>query len=152
MADSILELRKLGINSKKELEDYIKNNFVKRPNLLDEIKEMDKQLLKLDKIIEAAHTVNKYKKVYDAYVKDKKNPIFKNDYSKEIVDYKKALPLLKNNYSKMPNTEVLCRELKKLQEKKNTLYMEYSSINNLNYKLQLLKNNYNKYINKDLEL
>ena len=127
MADSILELRKLGINSKKELEDYIKNNFVKRPNLLDEIKEMDKQLLKLDKIIEAAHTVNKYKKVYDAYVKDKKNPIFKNDYSKEIVDYKKALSLLKNNYSKMPNTEVLCRELEKLQEKKNTLMQGYSS-------------------------
>lgn len=41
MADSILELRKLGINSKKELEDYIKNSFVKRQELLDEMKEID---------------------------------------------------------------------------------------------------------------
>lgn len=35
MAYSILELRKLGINSKKELESYIKNSFVKRQDLLD---------------------------------------------------------------------------------------------------------------------
>lgn len=62
------------------------------------------------------------------------------------------MKLLKENYSKMPNTEILFTELEKLQEKKNTLYAEYSSINNLNYKLQLLKNNYDKYMNKDLEL
>lgn len=152
MADSILELRKLCINSKKELEDYIKDSFKNRQNLLDEMKEIDSKLVHLDKMVEAAHTVNKYKKVYDAYVKDKKNPIFKTDYSKEITEYKKALALLKRNYSKMPNTEILCKELEKLQEKKNTLYAEYSSVNDLNHKLQLLKNNYDKYMNKDLEL
>ena len=152
MANSILELRKLGINSKKELEIFIKDNFIIRQNLLDDMKEIDKKVGYLDKMIEATHTVNKYKKVYDAYVKDKKNPIFKIDYSKEIHEYKKALELLKNNYSKMPNTEILFNELEKLQEKKNTLYAEYSSINDLNYKLQLLKNNYDKYMNKELEL
>lgn len=149
MADSILELRKLGINSKKELEIFIKDNFMIRQNLLDDMKEIDKQVGYLDKMIEAAHIVNKYKKVYDAYLKDKKNPIFKTDYSKEITEYKKALALLKDNYSKMPNTEILYKELEKLKEKKNTLYAEYSSINDLNYKLQLLKNNYDKYMNKD---
>lgn len=152
MADSILELRKLGFNSKKELEDYIKNSFVKRQELLDEIKDIYTKLVHLDKIVESAHTVNKYKKVYNAYIKDKKNPIFKTDYSKEISEYKNAMALLKNNYSKMPNTETLYNELEKLQEKKNTLYAEYSSINDLNYKLHLLKNNYDKYMNKDLEL
>lgn len=150
MANSILELRKLGINSKKELENYIKDSFKKRQNLLDEMKEIDTRLFHLDKMVEAAHTVNKYKKIYDAYLKDKQNPIFKTDYAKEIDEYKKALALLKDNYSKMPNTEVLYKELEKLQEKKNTLYAEYSSINDLNYKLQLLKNNYDKYMNKDL--
>lgn len=152
MANSILELRKLGINSKKELENYMKNNFVKRQEILDGMKEIDKKVVHLDKIVEATYTINKYKKVYDAYVKDKKNPIFKNNYSKEIHEYKKSLALLKSNYSKMPNTKILCKELEKLQEKKNTLYVEYSSINDLNYKLQLLKNNYDKYMNKDLEL
>lgn len=72
--------------------------------LLDEMKYINTKLVQLDKMIEAAHIVNKYKKVYDAYVKDKKNPIFKTDYSKEIYEYKKALALLKSNYSKMPNT------------------------------------------------
>lgn len=151
MADSILELRKIGINSKKELENFIKDNFKMRQNLLDEMKEIDTKLVHLDKMIVAAHIVNKNKKVHNAYLKDKKNPIFKTDYAKEIDEYKKALKLLKNNYSKMPNTEILYRELEQLQEKKNTLYAEYSSINDLNYKLQLLKNNYDKYMNKDLE-
>lgn len=151
MADSILELRKLGINSKKELENYIKDSFINRQNLLDEMKEIDTRLVHLDKMIEATHTVNKYKKVYAAYVRDKQNPIFKTNYSKEISEYKKALDLLKNNYTKMPNTELLFKKLEKLQEKKNTLYAEYSLINDLNYRLQLLKNNYDKYMNKDLE-
>jgi len=62
------------------------------------------------------------------------------------------LKFLKENYTKILNTEILCVELEKLQEKKNTLYVDYSSINDLNYKLQLLKNNYDKYMNKDLEL
>ncbi|HFI0050333.1 TPA: hypothetical protein ACGOVU_001419 [Streptococcus suis] len=100
------------------MENFIKDSFVKRQVLLDEMKEIDTKLVHLDKIVEAAHTVNKYKKVYYAYVKDKKNPIFKTDYSKEISDYKKALELLKNNYSKMPNTEILFKELEKLQEKR----------------------------------
>lgn len=152
MAESVLELRKLGINSKTELDEYIKNSFVKRQNLLDEMKKIDKKLTHLDKIFEATNTVNKYKKVYDAYIKDKHNPIFKNDYEREISEYKKAISLLKKNYIKMPNTEILFKELQKLQEKKNTLYEEYSSVNDLNYKLQLLKNNYDKYMNKDLEL
>lgn len=151
MANSILELRKLGINSKKELENYIKDSFKKRQNLLDEMKEIYTRLVHLDKMIEAVHTVNKYKKIYDAYLKDKQNPIFKTDYAKEISEYKMELTLLKDNYSKMPNTEVLYKELEKLQEKKNTLYIEYSSINDLNYKLQLLKNNYDKYMNKEME-
>ncbi|MBS4750426.1 relaxase/mobilization nuclease domain-containing protein [Carnobacteriaceae bacterium zg-ZUI78] len=152
MADSIISLRKLGINSKKELDEYIKNNFEKRQNLLDEMKIIDKELTQLDKIVEASHKVYQYKKIYDAYKKDMRNPIFKNDYSNEIKEYKNALKLLKNNYDKMPNTETLCKELEALQEKKNTLYAEYSSINDLNYKLQLLKNNYDKYMNKNLEL
>ena len=46
----------------------------------------------------------------------------------------------------------VCKELEKFQEKKNTLYAEYSSVNDINYKLQLLKNNYDKYMKKDLEL
>ncbi|WP_430623033.1 hypothetical protein [Histophilus somni] len=110
------------------------------------MKEIDSKLIKLDRIVEATHTVTKYKKVYDVYVKDKKNPIFKESYSKEISDYKNSLKFLKENYSKMPNTEILCTELEKFQEKKNTLYAEYSSINDLNYKLQLLKKNYDKYM------
>lgn len=118
MADSILELRKIGINSKKELEDYIKNSFIKRQELIDGMKEIDTKLAHLDKMIEAAHIVNKNKKVYDAFLKDKQNPIFKTDYANEIDEYKKALKLLKDNYSKMPNTEILFNELEKLQEKK----------------------------------
>lgn len=62
MADSILKLRKLGINSKKELENYIKDSFIKRQELLDEMKEIDTKLVQIDKIVEAAHTINKYKK------------------------------------------------------------------------------------------
>lgn len=118
MDDSILELRKLGINNKKELEEYIKNSFIKRQNLLDEMKEIDSKLIKLDRIVEVTHIVHKNKKIYDAYRKDKKNPMFKTDHAKEINEYKKALALLKSNYTKMPNTELLFKELEKLQEKR----------------------------------
>ncbi|NQJ70726.1 hypothetical protein HO542_05105 [Streptococcus suis] len=111
------------------MENFIKDSFVKRQVLLDEMKEIDTKLVHLDKIVEAAHTVNKYKKVYYAYVKDKKNPIFKTDYSKEISDYKKALELLKNNYSKMPNTEILFKELEKLQEKRTPFWSVQLGIN-----------------------
>lgn len=62
MDDSILELRKIGINSKKELDAYIKNSFIKRQEILDNMKYIDSKLSHLDKMIVAAHIVNKNKK------------------------------------------------------------------------------------------
>lgn len=145
MASSISMLRKLGINTKDQLENHIKKQMKDRQKLLNEMKILDKKIDKLSQTMEDVNAVNKHRKVYLAYMKDPKNPVF-DDYKNEIKAYSKALEKLKKDYNKMPTTKDILKELEKVQEKKNTLFKEYSSVSNSSIELVNIKNNYEKYI------
>lgn len=151
MASSISRLRKLGINTKEQLDNYIKKQMEHRQNLLDEIKIHDKEIDKLSHNMEDINTVNKYRKLYLSYKKDPTNPIF-NEYKKELKSYQKSLDNLQKDYRQMPTTRDILVELEKVQEKKNTLYKECSSVSDSSFELVNIKNNYDKYIKKDISL
>lgn len=150
MASSISMLRKLGINTKEQLKNHIKKQMEDRQRLLDEMKVLDKNIETLSQTMEDVNTVNKYRKVYLAYKKDPKNPIIK-DYKNEVKAYSKALDNLKKDYDKIPTTKDILEELEKVQEKKNTLFKEYSSVSNASFDLVNIKNNYEKYMCKEIE-
>lgn len=151
MASSISRLRKLGINTKEQLENYIKKQMEHRQNLLDKIKIHDKEIDKLSHNMEDINTVNKYRKLYLSYKNDPKNKDFK-DYQPQLTAYKKALENLKKEYETFPSSKDILERLEQIEEKKENIYKEYSAINTQNSELNLIKNNYEKYINKNKDL
>lgn len=46
----------------------------------------------------------------------------------------------------------MLKDLEKIEEKKENIYKEYSAINTQNSELNLINNNYEKYINKNKDL
>lgn len=83
-----------------------------RQKILDDMKVLDKNIYKLSQTMEDVNTVNKYRKVYLAYIKDTKNPIFDN-YKNELKAYTKALKKLKKDYDKMPMTKDILEKFEK---------------------------------------
>lgn len=60
MAESVVFIREHGINSVKQLDEYIKKSAEERQNLQDKIKEIDKDIQLLSDTMEQVHTVKKY--------------------------------------------------------------------------------------------
>ena len=67
MAESVVFIREHGINSVKQLDEYIKKSAEERQNLQDKIKEIDKDMQLLSNTMEQVHTVKKYRSYYKEY-------------------------------------------------------------------------------------
>ncbi len=76
---------------------------------------------------------------------------FAEEYYSELSVYKIAAKEILENYKKLPNTKEILSNLDKLQEKKNTLMQEYSSIKSYMTKLYKIKRNYKTYIGINIE-
>ena len=59
MAESVVFIREYGINSIKQLDEYIRRNAKERQNLQDKIKEIDKAMQLLSDTMKQVHTVKK---------------------------------------------------------------------------------------------
>lgn len=84
----------------------------------------------------------------------KKNPEdtqFADEYYSELFVYKIAAKEILENYNNLPNTKEILSKLDKLQEKKNILMQEYSSIKSNMTKLYKIKRNYKTYIGINIE-
>ena len=59
MAESVVFIREHGINSVKQLDEYIRKSAEERQNLQDKIKEIDKDMQLLSDTMEQVHTVKR---------------------------------------------------------------------------------------------
>ena len=151
MAESVIFLRKQGIKSVKQLDEYIQKAADERQNLQDKIKVIDKEMQELSAIMEQVHTVKKYRQYYKEYKANPSDKAFFEEYKVQITLYENALSELKKSYSKLPNSRDILSELDKLQEKKNTLMQEYSSSKSIMNELYKIRKNYGIYMGKEME-
>ena len=151
MAESVIFLRKQGIKSVKQLDEYIQKAADERQNLQDKIKPIDKKMQELSTTMEQVHTVKKYRACYKDYKANPSDKAFFEEYKAQITIYENAHSELKKSYSKLPNSKDILAVLDKLQEKKNTLMQEYSSSKSDMDELYKIRKNYGIYMGKDME-
>ena len=151
MAESVLFIREHGINSVKQLDEYIRKSAEERQALQDKIKEIDKDMQLLSDTMEQVHTVKEYRAYYKEY---KENPSYKaffEEHKAEITRYEMDLSKLKKSYSRLPDSKNILDKLDKFQEKKNTLMREYSSTKSTMADLYQIRKNYGIYMDKEIE-
>ena len=151
MAESVIFIREHGINSVKQLDEYIQKSAKERQSLQDKIKEIDKDMQLLSDTREQVHTVKKYRAYYKEYKVNPSDKAFFEEHKAEIAHYETALAKLKKFYLKLPNSKDILDKLDKLQEKKNALMQEYSSTKSTMDELYQIRKNYGIYMGKDME-
>lgn len=151
MAESVIFIRKHGINSVNQLDEYIRKSAEERQNLQDKIKVIDIEIQKLSATMDQVHTVKKYRAYYKEYKANPSDKAFFEEYKAHITLYENSLSELKKSYSKLPNSKDILAELDKLQEKKNTLMQEYSSSKSTMDELYQIRKNYGIYMDKEME-
>ena len=150
-ANTVLLMREKGFKSISQLDEYIKESALKRQNLQDKIKVIDKKISVLSNTMEQVHTVKSYRQIYLEYKKDPSDKAFFEEHKSKITFYENALSDLKKSYSKLPNSKDILKELDSLHEKKNTLMQEYSSSKSDMKELYQIRKNYEKYMGKEME-
>ena len=150
IAESVIFLRKQGIKSVKQLDEYIQKAADERQNLQDKIKVIDKEMQELSATMERVYAVIKYRKYYKEYKADPSDKSFFEEYKAQITLYENALSELKKSYSKLPNSRDILSELDNLQEKKNTLMQEYYSSKSDMDELYKICKNYGTYMGKEM--
>ena len=151
MAESVIFIRKYGIKSVKQLDDYIRKASDEKQDLQDKVKAIDKEIQMLSTTMEKVHTVKKYMTCYKEYKANPSDKAFFEEYKAQITLYENALSELKKSYSKLPNSKDILAELDKLQEKKNILMQEYSSSKSAMDELYKIRKNYGIYMGKEME-
>ncbi len=151
MSQSVLFMREKGFKSLKELDKFIQDSADKRQDLQDKIKVIDKEMEQLSDTMEQIHIVSKYREHYKHHKNNPDDTHFSNEYSAELTLYKTAANEILKTYEKLPKSKDILAKLDELQEKKNTLMDEYSSIKTDMDELYQIAKNYETYMNKEIE-
>ena len=150
-ANTVVLMREKGFKSISQLDEYVKKSALKRQDLQDQIKVIDKKISAISNTMEQVHTVKSYRQIYLEYKKDPSDKAFFEEHKSEITLYENALSDLKKSYSKLPNSKYILKELDSLHEKKNTLMQEYSSAKSDMKEMYKIRKNYEKYMGRDME-
>lgn len=102
MAESVVFIREHGINSVKQLDEYIQKSADERQILQDKIKIIDKEMQKLSATMEQVYTVKKYKSCYKEYKANPSDKAFFEEYKAQITLYENALSELKKKLFQAP--------------------------------------------------
>ena len=121
MADSIIKLRKQGINSITQLDDLIKKSADDRQDLLHKIKNIETKMKSLSQDMENINTINNYREIYKYHKRNPEDEQFAEEYYSELSVYKIATKEILENYKKLPKTKEILSKLDKLQEKRTPL-------------------------------
>lgn len=151
ITDTILEMKKMGITTKAELEKRIEKAYEDRQNILTKIKEIEKRQSMLDTAIEDVNTVLKYKIIANYLNKNPNDKDFNREYEKEIKLYNNSLKKLKKNFNKLPDTKALYDERMSLEKELKPLIDGLKEADELSKKLYNLNKNFDTYEVKGLE-
>lgn len=108
-ANTVVLMREKGFKSISQLDEYIKKSALKRQDLQDQIKVIDKKISAISNTMEQVHTVKSYRQIYLEYKKDPSDKAFFEEHKSEITLYENALSDLKKSYSKLPNSKYILK-------------------------------------------
>ena len=148
MSESVVFIREYGINSVKQLDEYIKKIAEERQSLQDRIKEIDKDIPLLSDTMEQVHTVKKYRAYYKEYKENTSDKAFFEEHKTEIKRYETDLTKLKKFYSKLPDSKDVLDKLDKLKEYPNARVFFYQSTMD---ELYQVRKNYGIYMGKEMK-
>ncbi len=151
ISDTVLLMRKKGLNSKIELDNYIRKTTDKIQDLLNEIKIIEAEIIKLSNTMENVNIINKYNQLAKFSKLKPNDKLFKSEYKNELNLYNTTFKNLRKTYNTIPNTKDILIKLDDLNSKKNTLMKEYSNNKNNMNNLYLINKNYETYMNKEIE-
>ena len=151
MASALNEMRKSGVNSYEELDLKLKKVASDRQQLLDHIKEVEKEMKSTYSVIENKNTISKNQLIYDMYIKDKQNKAFYEEYKPQIIAYETAMKSLKNSKHQTLSIKNLSEKYTVLEQEKTTLMEKYSTQNSMLHNLQQAKKNTDLYLDNHLE-
>ena len=151
MASALNEIRKSGISSYEELDLKLKKVASDRQQLLDNIKQIEKEMKSIYSVIENKNIVFNNQFIYDMYIKDNENTNFYEEYKSQIIAYEAAIKAVKNSKYQTLNIQNLSDKYMLLEQEKATLTEEYSSQNSMLHKLQQAKKNTDLYLDNSLE-
>lgn len=101
--------------------------------------------------MEQIQVITKYREIYKHHKANPKDTAFENEYENELKLYKANANELLKSYEKLPNSKEILDKLEKLQEKKNTLFEEYSLSKSSMNELYSLRKNYETYMGREVE-
>ena len=97
MASALNEMRKSGVNSYEELDLKLKKVASDRQQLLDNIKQIEKEMKSIYSVIENKNIVFNNQFIYDMYIKDNEDTNFYEEYKSQIIAYEAAIKAIKNS-------------------------------------------------------
>ena len=151
MASALNEMRKHGINSYEELDLKLKKAASDRQRLLDNIKQIEKEMKSIYAAIENKNIISANQLIYDMYMKDKEDTDFYEEYRPQIIAYETAMKNLNNSTHQTLSIQNLSDKYMLLEQEKTTLMKEYSSQNAMLHKLGQAKKNTDLYLDNSLE-
>ena len=151
MASSLNEMRRYGINTYEELESKLKKAASDRQQLLDRIKQAEKEMKSIYSVIENKNTLSKNQLIYDMYIEDKENIAFYEEYKPQIIAYEIALKKLEKSGYRTLSIPELSDKYAVLEQKKLSLMEKYAYQNFMLHDLQQAKKNTDIYLNNHLE-
>ena len=151
MASALNEMRKSGVNFYEELDLKLKKVASDRQQLLDNIKQIEKEMKSIYSVIENKNIVFNNQFIYDMYIKDNEDTDFYEEYKSQIIAYEAAIKAIKNSKYQTLNIQNLSDKYIVLEQEKTALMQEYSSQNSMLHKLQQAKKNTDLYLDNHLE-
>ena len=151
MASALNEMRKSGVNSYEELDLKLKKMASDRQQLLDNIKQIEKEMKSIYSVIENRNIVFNNQFIYDMYMKDNEDTDFYEEYKSQIIAYEMAMKGIENSKHKLLSIQNLSDKYIVLEQEKTALMQEYSSQNSMLHKLQQAKKNTDLYLDNHLE-
>ena len=151
MASSLNEIRRYGINTYEELELKLKKAASDRQQLLDRIKQAEKEMKSIYSVVENKNTLSKNQLIYDMYIEDKENISFYEEYKPQIIAYEIALKELEKSGYRTLSIPELSDKYAVLEQKKLSLMEKYAYQNFMLHDLQQAKKNTDIYLNNHLE-
>ena len=132
-----------NIESYTELVAFIDKIMVQKASFSDEIKAVEKEISEVSVLIKSVTNYNRTKQIYEGYLHSRDKDKYKEKYASELLIFeasrKELKPFLDNKT--FPSPVVLRQKLKRLQERKSDLYMDYRQVKEKLNEYSLIKQN-----------
>ncbi|MBU5257245.1 relaxase/mobilization nuclease domain-containing protein [Tissierella praeacuta] len=151
MADTINQVRSEGFKTREQLEKALYEKATEVQNLLTENKKIEKLIEVKKKIMENRYIIEQYKEIYKYAKTHPEDKAFINEYSPQLILYKKAVTESFQDSDVVPTTKQIYEDFENLHTKKESLIEKLNQSRQEQDKLYKYKKNYDTYLGNEVE-